>query len=94
VRSAGIRVWSVEVGGSNGCRPGSAELENRFSQRAEKLRARFEEAFWCEDLSLYALAPDGRKRACRVRTSNAGQCLSLGVHVLRQKGNIEVVVLP
>jgi glycogen debranching enzyme len=39
---------------------------------AEQLRERFEDAFWCEDLSTYALALDGRKRPCRVRASNAG----------------------
>jgi glycogen debranching enzyme len=47
--------------------------------QAESLRQRFEEAFWCEDLSTYALALDGKKRPCRVRTSNAGQCLLSGI---------------
>jgi len=46
---------------------------------AETLRRRFEEAFWCDDLSTYALALDGRKRPCRVRTSNAGHCLFAGI---------------
>lgn len=55
------------------------ELESRFSQKAEELREHFEETFWCEDLSLYALALDGHKRPCRVRTSNAGQCLLTGI---------------
>ena len=32
----------------------------------------FERAFWCEELGTYALALDGEKRPCRVRTSNAG----------------------
>ena len=36
-------------------------------------------AFWCEGLSSYALALDGRKRPCRVRTSNAGHCLFAGI---------------
>jgi len=49
----------------------SCELE----LQAETLRTRFEEQFWCEDLGLYALALDGRKRPCRVRASNAGHCL-------------------
>lgn len=44
-------------------------------RRAETLRQRFEEAFWCDDLSTYALALDGEKKPCRVKTSNAGQCL-------------------
>jgi glycogen debranching enzyme len=48
-------------------------------QQAQKLQAQFEEAFWCEDLSLYALALDGEKRPCRVRSSNAGQCLFTGI---------------
>src|SRR5262249_59025820 len=40
-----------------------------------QLRERFEHQFWCEELSTYALALDGEKRPCRVRSSNAGQCL-------------------
>jgi glycogen debranching enzyme len=43
------------------------------------LRERFEQVFWCEELSTYALALDGDKRPCRVRTSNAGQCLFTGI---------------
>src|SRR4029077_11604967 len=38
-----------------------------------------EEAFWCEDIGTYALALDGRKRPCRVRSSNAGQLLFSGI---------------
>jgi glycogen debranching enzyme len=48
-------------------------------REAEVLRARFENTFWCEDLSTYALALDGDKRLCRVRTSNAGHCLLAGI---------------
>ncbi len=47
--------------------------------QAGTLRRRFEEAFWCEDLATYALALDGLKRPCRVRTSNAGHCLFAGI---------------
>jgi glycogen debranching enzyme len=47
--------------------------------RAERLRARFDEAFWCEELGTYALALDGLKRPCRVRTSNPGHCLFTGI---------------
>lgn len=47
--------------------------------QAETLRTRFEEQFWCEDLGMYALALDGHKRPCRVRTSNAGHCLYTGI---------------
>jgi glycogen debranching enzyme len=47
--------------------------------RAEQLRERFELAYWCEDLSTYALALDGQRRPCRVRTSNPGHCLFAGM---------------
>ena len=50
-----------------------------FDGRLESLKERFEEAFWCEDLSTYALALDGKKRPCRIKTSNAGHCLYTGI---------------
>jgi glycogen debranching enzyme len=46
-----------------------------LDEQAERLAARFEEAFWCEDLETYALALDGHGAPCRVRSSNAGHCL-------------------
>jgi glycogen debranching enzyme len=52
-----------------------APLADKLESEAEKLRARFEEVFWCEELSTYALALDGEKRPCRVKSSNAGHCL-------------------
>ena len=50
-----------------------------LESEAEKLRLRFEEAFWCDDLSTYALALDRHKKPCRVKTSNAGHCLYAGI---------------
>jgi glycogen debranching enzyme len=50
-----------------------------LSQQAEKLREQFEAAFWCEDLSTYALALDGAKKPCRVVSSNAGHALLTGI---------------
>ncbi|MBA2587216.1 MAG: amylo-alpha-1,6-glucosidase [Alphaproteobacteria bacterium] len=46
---------------------------------AEKMRLAFEEKFWLEELGTYALALDGAKRPCRVRSSNAGQVLASGI---------------
>lgn len=40
---------------------------------------RFEQSYWCVDLSTYALALDGQKRPCRVRSSNAGHYLFTGI---------------
>ena len=48
-------------------------------KRAERLREDFNQAFWCEEISSFALALDGQKRPCRVRASNAGQCLISGI---------------
>ncbi|HSE41194.1 MAG TPA: amylo-alpha-1,6-glucosidase, partial [Acidobacteriota bacterium] len=45
-----------------------------FSE-AEDLKERFQEVFWLDDLNTYAIALDGEKRPCRVRTSNAGHAL-------------------
>lgn len=50
-----------------------------LDQQARTLQGRFEEAFWCEGIATYALALDGKKRPCRVRASNAGQCLFTGI---------------
>jgi glycogen debranching enzyme len=56
--------------------PGRAD---EWERQARELRERFEEKFWCEEASTYALALDGEKRPCRVRTSNAGQVLFTGI---------------
>jgi glycogen debranching enzyme len=58
---------------------GQPEMATRLLQEAQLLKERFEQAFWCEELSLYVLALDGKKQQCRVRTSNAGHCLFSGI---------------
>jgi hypothetical protein len=52
---------------------GDKEKCSALESEAEKLRVNFEEAFWCDDLSTYALALDGHKKPCRVRTSKASR---------------------
>lgn len=49
-----------------------------------RLRDRFREAFWCPDLNVFALALDGDKQQCQVRSSNAGQCLFSGIATEQQ----------
>jgi glycogen debranching enzyme len=58
---------------------GMPDRASALEGQAEALRRRFEATFWCEDLGTYALALDGDKRPCRVRSSNAGQCLFGGI---------------
>src|SRR5262249_31143417 len=58
---------------------GDAAIADRWQRRADALRTSFERAFWCDDLGTYALALDGRKKPCRVRTSNAAHTLLTGI---------------
>ena len=51
----------------------------KLDAEADRLRDRFESAFWCPEIETYALALDGEKQPCRVRTSNAGQVLFTGI---------------
>jgi glycogen debranching enzyme len=54
-------------------------LSAGLTLKAEKLRREFEARFWDDELGSYALALDGDKQPCRVRTSNAGHCLFGGI---------------
>lgn len=58
---------------------GENELARRLGEQAAALREKFEAQFWDDELGMYALALDGEKRPCRVRTSNAGQVLFTGI---------------
>jgi glycogen debranching enzyme len=58
---------------------GEIRLETRLLHEAQTLRDGFDAAFWCEDIETYALALDGDKKRCRVRTSNAGHALFTGI---------------
>ncbi|MGY8661972.1 amylo-alpha-1,6-glucosidase [Bradyrhizobium sp. UFLA05-109] len=60
-------------------RLGKPDIVRKLEAEAKALAARFEDAFWCEELGTYALALDGAKRPCKVRTSNAGQLLFSGM---------------
>ena len=57
---------------------GDRERSSVLESQAATLRQRFDEAFWCDEISTYALALDGEKRQCKVRTSNPGHCLYTG----------------
>ena len=60
-------------------RSATTRWRRTLDEQAETLRRQFEEAFWCEELSTYALALDGDKRPCRVVASNAGHALLTGI---------------
>jgi glycogen debranching enzyme len=53
----------------------AAQLEGQ----AQDLKLRFDRTFWSEEKSTYALALDGGKNPCDVRSSNPGHCLYTGI---------------
>jgi glycogen debranching enzyme len=69
-------------------RMAGAELADALSQHehargwrdaARELREKFQHRFWCDDIGVYALALDGEKQPCRVRSSNVGHCVWSGI---------------
>jgi glycogen debranching enzyme len=62
-------------------------------QRAERLRQRFDEAFFDEDLGTYVLALDGKKRPVRVRSSNAGHALYTGIAKPERAGAVVATLM-
>src|SRR5499426_1631019 len=60
-------------------RLGRIDRARRLEASADLLAQRFDSVFWCSDIETYALALDGDKEPCRVRSSNAGQVLFTGI---------------
>lgn len=54
---------------------GEREHAAALEAQALDLQRRFEKQFWDDELRSYVLALDGKKKQCRVRTSNAGHAL-------------------
>ncbi|RWB60700.1 amylo-alpha-1,6-glucosidase [Mesorhizobium sp.] len=55
-----------------------------WENRAEEMRLAVERDFWMDDLNFYALAIDGEGEPCKVRTSNAGHLLYVGLPELER----------
>jgi glycogen debranching enzyme len=72
---------------------GKDALSKELSAEGEELRARFEAVFWDEGLSTYALALDGEKRPCRIRTSNAGHALFTGIASAERAARVAATLL-
>ena len=60
-------------------RLGDQARADSLRSQAETLKGRIEQTFWCEEIGTYAMALDGAKQPCRVRSSNAGHLLLAGV---------------
>ena len=60
-------------------RRGDAELASRLEREAVELQARFEAAFWVDDLECYAMAIGAGGRKADAIASNIGHCLWTGI---------------
>lgn len=58
---------------------GESEFSRELHTKAAKLRERFEEHFWCEDIGYYAFTLDPDKQPVKTVTSNVGHCLWSGI---------------
>jgi glycogen debranching enzyme len=58
---------------------GEKEAAEVWAGRAETLRRKVEEMFWMEDAGAYGLAVDGEGRLAKVRASNMGHLLFVGL---------------
>ncbi|MBS0334922.1 MAG: amylo-alpha-1,6-glucosidase [Proteobacteria bacterium] len=58
---------------------GDPDAAGPFRDKAEKIRAEVERIFWMEDQQFYGVAMDGEGALCRVRTSNPGHLLFVGL---------------
>ena len=68
-----------DLGGRPARRLGHPDFAEEQDRSADRLRETFDQRFWCEDLGTYALALDGQRHPCRVRSSNAGHLLMTGI---------------
>lgn len=58
---------------------GIKEKVDHLRTKAEDLAERFANKFWDEEKQTFVIALDGKKRPCRVVSSNAGHCLFSGI---------------
>ncbi|GBG13495.1 glycogen debranching protein [Novimethylophilus kurashikiensis] len=63
-------------------------LSLELDAAAVQLKKKFNEAFWCDEIGMYALALDGRKQQCKVASSNAGHTLWSGIATPRRAERI------
>jgi glycogen debranching enzyme len=73
-------------------RRGEAALATEQEAAAERLRKRFEEAFWMADAGTYAFALDGAKRQVDAIASNAGHALWAGICSAERAASVAAVL--
>jgi glycogen debranching enzyme len=58
---------------------GEDGLSQELTKEAKALKTKFNKQFWDEELRCYVIGLDADKKPCRVKSSNAGQCLFTGI---------------
>lgn len=58
---------------------GENKRATRLEQQAQTLKEKFNKDFWCEEMATFAMALDGSKRPCEVKSSNVGHLLFSGI---------------
>jgi glycogen debranching enzyme len=71
----GAKLYAARIARSLGEMPRAIALV----EAAQALQAKFNVDFWCPDIETFALALDGDKQPCKVRTSNPGHALFSGI---------------
>ena len=61
------------------CLIGDQKFSDQLLGEAKQLKERFNQVFWCNDISNFAIALDGKKRSCCVPSSNVGHVLYTGI---------------
>ncbi|HEV2455064.1 MAG TPA: amylo-alpha-1,6-glucosidase [Verrucomicrobiae bacterium] len=72
---------------------GHHDQAHQLRQAARQLKERFHEAFWCDELGSYAIALEGNKKRCCIRSSNAGQCLFTGIAQPQAAAKIKEILM-
>lgn len=72
---------------------GHDALAETLTAQAAELREKFDAAFWNAEIGTYALALDGEKRQCAVRSSNAGHALFTGIALPERAAQVAATLL-
>jgi glycogen debranching enzyme len=72
---------------------GLSDRAQRLELEAARLAKQFDASFWSPELDLYALALDGNKEQCCVRSSNAGQVLFTGIALPERASRVANVLM-
>ena len=86
-------VYAAKVKAAKIAKALGLDIHERLEKEARQLKANFNEKFWDEELQCYVLALDAHKKPCRVKSSNAGQCLFTGIATVENAAKLAKTLL-